>query len=90
MVELTNKVEGEKIQQLEKVVKALSPKMFSLENELKELKNKIEKEKEISFNINDVKYTTSTPKDVKEKAKIDNPKEVHVMSLVIHVKRKYL
>ena len=90
MVELTNKVEGEKIQQLEKDVKSLSPKMFSLENELKELKNKIEKEKEISFNINDVKYTTSTPKDVKEKAKKDNPKEVHVMSLVINVKRKYL
>ena len=75
MVELTNKVEGEKFQQLEKVVKALSQKVLSLESELKELKNKSEEEKGISFNINDVKYSSSTPKDVKQKAKKGNSKE---------------
>ena len=69
MVELTNKVESEKFQQLEKVVKALSRKVLSLESELKELKNKSEEEKGISFNINDVKYSSSTPKDVKQKVK---------------------
>ena len=71
VVELTNKVESKKIQQLENVVKAMCRKFLSFECEMKDLKNKQESEEEPSFNINDIYYCSSTPKDDKEKVKKD-------------------
>ena len=75
MVELTNKVESEKIQQLENVVKAMCQKVLSLESEMKDLKKKQKSEEEPSFNINDINYCSSTPKDDKEKVKKDTSEE---------------
>ena len=75
VVELTNKEESEKVQQLEKVVKAMCRKVLSLEKEIKDMKKKHETEEEPSFNMNDIKYCSSTPKDDKEKVKKVNSEE---------------
>ena len=61
--------------QLENVVKAMCRKVLSLESEIKDLKKKQESEEEPSFNINDINYCSSTPKDDKEKVKKDMSEE---------------
>ena len=74
---LTNKAASEKTEQLEKlekVVHALVRKVLSLESEVDKMKSKAGTdmagiEKDSSFNINDIKCCSSTPKNVKEKEK---------------------
>jgi hypothetical protein len=72
VIDLTNKIETKNIEQLEKVVHALTRKVLSLEHEIDMIKsntetnNKVVKEKclakESSFNISDIKGSSSTPK----------------------------
>ena len=75
----SKKGEGKRLEHLEKVVHALTRKVLCLEDEIKDMKNKSETSKEVinenpiaeesSFNHNDIKHSSSTPKanDVKEK-----------------------
>ena len=81
--ELTKKVEVQNLEQMERVMHALTRKVLSLENEIEAMKNKVKTdkkvenekylEKESSFNISDIKH--STPKVLKEKEKTDGSKE---------------
>ena len=83
--ELTSKLETRNLDQLEKVVHALTRKVLSLENEMEVMKDKIETvkqlsnenylDKEPSFNASEVKESTSTPKMVKDKVKKDTKAE---------------
>ena len=80
MKDFSNSVcESKKLDQIEKVLHALTQKVLSLEDEFKVRKNKKETDKDkvencftkpSSFNIDDIKCSSSTPKDVKEKLKI--------------------
>ena len=82
--DLTNMIESKKLEQLEKVVHALTRKVLSLEDQVKVIKNKKEtdqeeiKEKcftrESSFNHEDI--MSSTPKDLKEKVKDKNEEDL--------------
>ena len=79
VIELTNEGEGKRLKHLEKVVHALTRTVLCLKDEIKDMKNKSDKgEEEInenpkseesSFNHNEIKHSSSTPKekDVKEK-----------------------
>ena len=81
--ELTKKVEIQNLEQMEKVMHALTRKVLSLENEIEAMKNKVKTdkkvenekclEKESSLNISDIKH--STPKVMKEKENTDDSKE---------------
>ena len=83
--ELTKKLEAKKMVQLEKVVHALTRKVLSLETEVEVLKNKSETDKKLmnensltkeSFFINsDIKFSSSTPKAMKDKVEEDTSKE---------------
>ena len=81
--DLTNIIESKKLQQLEKVVHALTRKVLSLEDQVKVMKNKKETDqedinhkcftRESSFNHEDI--MSSTPKDLKEKVKEKNEED---------------
>ena len=83
--ELTNKTETKKLEQLEKVMHALTRKVLSLEHEIEVMKNRAETDKKLlkdntltkesSFNINDIKYSSSTPKTMKNKVEQETSKE---------------
>ena len=87
MIELTNKGEGKRLEHLEKVVHSLTRTVICLKDEIKDMKNKSEKGKEVInenpiaeegyFNHNDINYSSSTPKakDVKEKVHKEKSKE---------------
>ena len=77
VIDLNKKVESKELERCEKVLHALTRKVLYLENEMKELKNKKENIKDVmnenhdktesSFNHNDIKHSSSTPKIVKDK-----------------------
>ena len=79
--DLSNSIsESKKLDQIEKVLHALKRKVLSLEDEFKVMKNKKATDKykiencftkQSSFNIDDIKCSSSTPKDVKEKTKYE-------------------
>ena len=85
--ELNSKLEIKDLERFEKVLHALTRKVLYLENEIKEIRNNSHSVKEVlhencdteenSFNHNDIKHSSSTPKVLKEKEinKVQNPSE---------------
>ena len=83
--ELTEKVEIHNLEQMEKILQALTRKVLSQEKEIEVMKNniKINKnkvnknclQKERSFNISDIKHSSSTPKVLKEKGETEGGEE---------------
>ena len=75
VIDLNNKIENKKLEQIEKVLHALTRKVLSLEDEIKMMKKikipmkKKRLKKQVLFNIDDIKCSSSTPKDVKENNK---------------------
>ena len=83
--ELTKKVEIHNLEQMEKVLHALTRKVLSQEKEIEAMKNNIKTnknevnenclQKESSFNISDIKHSSSTPKVLKDKGETETSEE---------------